>query len=283
MIKFLNQYVAQSGFSLEGKISKILSDKFKVGREIPFFDLDEKKGRTIDIIASKHIPDESLFDPKIIRHIGSLNLVIECKNIPGNIWVFSKETDFVELSFPECVSETEELGRNDPVRQFIPTWPIKNIPVVAGYDEFIFDKTTSPKKEPKNLYTAIYSVIKATRDQKDEFKKMFKGLRTWSPKTQNFRIQFTFIQPVIVFTGKMFIEEYEGENHKFTPVNFVQKRKRYSSEAYNENLGEIHIITFDFLKNYLDLVLEHYLTGSKRMVENQSLLKSASDSLRGSI
>ncbi len=92
VIKFLKHHVNKSGFSLESKVADILSKKFSVSRETPFFDKDEKIGRAIDMTARIQIPDESFFDKNIVWHIGQLVLIIECKNVPGNIWLFSENS-----------------------------------------------------------------------------------------------------------------------------------------------------------------------------------------------
>lgn len=282
IIKFLEAQVKKSGFSLENSVKEILKTHYKIHREVPYFDRDELKGRSVDMVASAFIPDKSHIDNSRVWHIGQLNLVIECKNIPGNVWVFSEEPT-PELGIPELVSITSSI-KKDPANGFSPTWVIKEIPCVAGYDEYVFDpkkSNTRPKKEPKNLYGAIVSVTKALKDRKVQLEKLFGKLRYWSPSKQNYILHFAFFQALIIFTGKIFISRMEGSNTKFEPVKYVQMAKQYVSKDYDETLGEIHIVSFDALEEYLSLIRKYYWVGTKLIIEKQDELKKAKDSLKG--
>ena len=90
-----------SGFSLENQLVKVLKKTYAVKREISYYDKDELKGRSLDILAQKFFPDKSSFPQGIQRTVAQLALVIECKNIVGNIWVFSLD-DESGLGFGFC-------------------------------------------------------------------------------------------------------------------------------------------------------------------------------------
>ena len=99
--KFLIAKVASSGLSLENNVSRFLKQNYNVKREVPFYDKDEQKGRTFDVLATKFFPDDSNFKKDEKHSIAQYNLVIECKNIPGNVWVFDSDGDSLVLAIPE--------------------------------------------------------------------------------------------------------------------------------------------------------------------------------------
>jgi len=218
----------------------------------------------------------------VIRHVGQVNFIIECKNVSGNIWVFSEEKEQDVVTIPEHVSLTESLNKDDPTRKTIPTWPIHNIPYVAGYEEFVFDKNKSNRndKNPKNLYSAISSVTKAASFEKLKIKKTMDLMRHWTPSVQNFIIYFMFIQPLIIFSGKMFVAKFNNNDLTFKEVEFVQMKKDYVSNEYDEGLGEIHIIHEDKLNEYMQSAMQYYSVGSKYILDNQSQFRKAKNNLK---
>jgi len=281
IIKFLEYSVGKSGFSLESKVASTLSKTFHVSREVSYFDKDEKKGRRVDLIVRKQFPPESSFDKNKISHVGQVNFIIECKNIPGNIWIFSEEKEEERVTIPEWVSLTDSLGKEDPVRKTIPIWPIKNIPYVAGYDEFVFDKEKSnrSKKESNNLFSAIYSVTKAAAFEKTSIKESL-DLTQYFDLKQKFIIHFMFIQPLILFSGKIFVTTYDGDTPTFRQVDWVQMKKDYVSKEYKEKRGEIHIVNVDKLDEYMELAMEHFSIGSQKIIQTQEKFRTAKNSLK---
>jgi len=279
-LKYLRNMVPKSGFSLESDVAKLLSSQFKVQREVSFYDKDGKTTRAIDLVSRWHFPEESKFESNLIRHIGSLNLIIECKNLPGNIWLFSNEQD-PGLTIPNYLSLTDSLGKNDPTRKIIPSWFIPNAPIVGGYDEYVFDKSKSNSKikDPKNLYSAINTVIKATSSNNDQFKKTFDFMKSWTPQKQNFIVHFAFFQPVVVFSGKLFVAKYVDEKLDYEQTSFVQLPVDYQSEHYEELSGTIHIITYEYLQNYLEIVKKYYSLFSSKIIELQNDFRSAKKSI----
>ena len=96
--QFLKGKTETSGFSFENKVAKMLTPEFSTSREIPYFDKDDNKGRTFDILARQFFPDDYQLDKGKIHSLAQINLIIECKDVSGNIWIFSlDELNLVQL------------------------------------------------------------------------------------------------------------------------------------------------------------------------------------------
>ncbi len=275
--KFLKAMVQKSGFSLENEVAKILKENnLSVLREVPFYDKDEQKGRRFDIRSTKSFPDESKLKSGVLHAIASYELVIECKNVPGNIWVFS-EAENPMITFPAHASMNRDQ-KPDPVFNVIPLEPISDIPYVSGYDEYIFDKEKS-NKQTDNLSSAVFSITKATRHEIDGFKKTFELFPKFGwPNRQSYILHFIFLQPLILFSGKIYVMKFNDKGEQtFQRVNAVQMPKGYVSKDYDEISGEIHIVEFSFLPQYLSKVDEYYRMNENIMIKHQ---KSFFDALK---
>lgn len=87
--KFVKGKIQSSGFSLENQVAKILKKRFDtIRRETSYYDRDEMKGRNSDITARKFFPDETQFPKETVRTVAQLSLIIECKNVSGNVGFF---------------------------------------------------------------------------------------------------------------------------------------------------------------------------------------------------
>lgn len=268
--KFLKGKIQSSGFSLENEVIKALRKSYTVRREIPYYDKDESKGRQLDLLARKFFPDDDKFQKGILHSIAQYALVIECKNVSGNIWVFSSDQS-PGFSLPEHVSMNMNK-KPDPVFNVTPYEEIQNIPYISGYDEYIFDERKS-NGQTNNIYSAIMTIIKATSHEKESYKKTFESLReSWYPKNQDFILHIVFFQPVIVFSGKIYIAKFNAQNEvEFESTKFVQMKKEYVSKEYDENTGEIHIVTFSALEEYLQMVDKYYRSKEDVMVKDQKI------------
>lgn len=271
MKKFLNGTIQASGFSLENNLAKVLKKTYSVKREVSYHDKDEMKGRSLDILAQKFFPDENKFPQGTQRTVAQLSLVIECKNITGNIWVFSLDDDRV-LRIPDFASIKFNSG--DPAINVAPLNSISTIPSVSGYDEYVYDKSKS-NKQTNNLYSAIMTVTKATHYLKESYDDIFSKLKNWKPTKQNYVLLMNFFQPVIVFTGHLFVTKInEKDEVEFNQVKYVQMDKNYVSKDYHELGGRIHIISYDCIIEYLQMVEPHYRSKEDFLIANQKdLLK----------
>lgn len=267
--KFLKESVKKSGFSLENDVTKILKKNYKVRREIPFYDKDQEVGRAFDVEASKFFPDESHFKKDELHSIAQYKLLIECKNIPGNIWVFSSDEP-PGISLPEH-SSINQGKKPDPVFNVTPYSEIPGIPYASGYDEYVFDKKKS-NKQPKNLFSAIMTVTKAIHHEKTMLATTFENMKHITLKKQKYILHIVFLQSVIVFTGKIYLTKYHSKDEpQFFPQKFVQIRREYESKDYHEIMGEIHIVSFEHFEEYLEMVDKYYLQNEHIMIKNKEI------------
>ena len=269
--QFLKGKTETSGFSFENKVAKMLIPEFEINREIPYFDKDENKGRTFDILARQFFPDDHQLDKGKIHSLAQINLIIECKDVSGDIWVFSLDKS-PGIALPSYASMN--YGTRDPAINVMPKESIENIPYVSAYYEYVFDEGKSNKQ--KNLFSAIHTVTKATHHQKSTLQNTFKLLQNWNPTSQNYILHFGFFQPVIVFSGKLYVVKYVDEtNPEFEPVKYVQLKTGYISKDYNEISGEIHIVSIDALPDYIGKVKRYYRQNENTMVSNQKIFLKA--------
>ena len=102
--KFFEGKVKESGYSLESEVENKLKQTYNTQRDVPYLDKDEDKSRSIDFVASTFFPDDAEFKNKPEKMVlGHLNLVIECKSLPDNGWIFFPGTD-KQITIPETVS-----------------------------------------------------------------------------------------------------------------------------------------------------------------------------------
>ena len=268
--KFLRGKVRESGFSFENKVANRLKSKFTIAREEPYFDKDGDKGRAFDILATQRFPDEYQLDKNMRNSIGRIDLIIECKDISGNIWVFSPSKS-PDLSYPFHASMNYMI--KDPAMNVIPNEPIKNIPYVSAYTEYVFDEGKS-NKQCNNLFSVVNSIAKAAHHQRETMQNAFELMKNWEPKVQNFILHFVFFQPIIVFSGKLYIME-EGEELKFTSAKYVQMKNKYLSRDYKDSRGEIHIVSFDALPEYIEKITRYLRQNENIMVKHQEQMHNA--------
>ena len=267
--KFLNGKIKASGFSLENQLAKVLKKNYSVDREVSYYDKDELKGRSLDILAQKFFPEVNRFPQGVKRTVAQLALVIECKNITGNIWVFSLD-DTVDFGIPDFASM--KFSKGDPAINVSPLNSISTIPLVSGYDEYVYDESKSNKKTD-NLYTGIMTVTKATHYLKESYDDMFMKLKNWIPDKQGYVLLMTFFQPVIVFTGRLFVTKTnEKDEVEFNQVKYVQMKKNYVSKDYHEMGGKIHIVSYDGIMDYLQIVEPHYRSKEDFLITQQKSL-----------
>lgn len=279
--KFFEEKVNQSGYTLQTEVAKKLSSKFRLSREVHYVDKDGAKGRPIDLIARTFYPKESILKEKRKRYILSqLELVIECKQLPNHAWVFFP-SEPIPFAFVESVSFTDSINP-DPINPYLPYFNTRmNIPYAEGYAEFFLpDKKGSNGKEG-NLYEAVMAVTKATRYEIGKMENLIKELtKAYPPKLNPTRVlMFTLFQPLIVFKGRMYEANLEGDKLKLKSIKYAQIPKNYVSEKYDESVGEIHIVTFEALDEYLQLLDVRHSVNTEKMINDQEKLLQIIDKL----
>lgn len=183
-IKQVADFLTQTGFVLEMQIAEKLKKKnFKVKVNSYFFDYEENKKREIDIIAYKIINEV-----KVV-------LIIECKQSLTDDWVFVRSDKnppryYKYLKHLPEVSNIKEAKVLDKMHTFD-----RRIPIAQN---FIARHASGKKSDSKDI--DIYECAKKL--PKIIVDKVFEELET---KTQR-----TLIFPITVFSGQIFIAQYDN-------------------------------------------------------------------------
>ena len=282
----LKKLILRSGFPLQIEISSILIKHFKAIDELTdistsayYMDKDDGKGRELDVKVDIPIgPKKRKEWPMIF-----LNLLIQCKNIPGNAWVFFKSPYKVEST---CKS-TSVL---DAIK-WIPrthvdfTYPrdlhLRKLLITNVYHEFVLDKNKSNKRND-NLFEAVISLAKATSYEYETSVKGFRSMLEVLSKEELPDIIYAQIfYSAVVFNGKMYLaEEVEkGAEMSLTPVDHVGLLVDYISGNYNIELTVdiIHKRAFErFMKLLVNdmEILQNALDGETGRDFNRELRKA---------
>lgn len=268
---FLVNKIKMSGYSLQNDVENKLEPFFTVNQEEPYLDKDKGEGRTFDLHAFKFIPDLKKLDQNKKHVIGQVQLIIECKNLSGHAWLFFKQNNY-SFNFPEFVTIAEAF-KPDPFKQFINITPFQDLFDAHSYDEHVFDEKRTNNKI-NNLFEAIMTVTKATRYEIDSTLKTMTQLLSLyqSDNTLKRMVAFYIFQPVIVFRGKMFGVSQVKDEPVLEPISFAQIPKQYVSKNYNEMLGQIHIVSYDALDRYVQILLAHYWKREEQALKDQESL-----------
>ena len=78
----------------------------------------------------------------------------------------------------------------------------------------------------------------------------------------------------------MYSSQTENGNTSLKLADYAQIDKKYKSAQYNEILGIIHIVNYNALDRYLDLVKKYYWSHSQYILDNQEMLL---DSVKGNL
>ncbi len=281
LLKFFQLVLERSGHSLENKVEALLKDRFSVQREVPYVDKDESKGRSIDLVAYADLPSPEEFTQQKQKYvIGRINLIVECKNLPNHGWIFFK-TKEPELVFLDKVTISDrmpiEIIEHNPTRYYSPITPIPYLFNDSGYDEYIYDDGRSSKKKKSNerndnIFDAVNKVTKATRYQIETYRDLLFNKMQYVISDIQKIIAFVVFQPLIVFQGRIYGASVTSGESNLKPIKFAQIPKRYVSSNYDEMQGMIHIVSYEFLPEYLNLLYNYYWFASSRMVKEQDSL-----------
>lgn len=248
---FLKELIRKSGFPLEIEISSFLNSAktslklkdpkdMKVSTSAYYLDKDEKKGRQLDIKAQILIEPSATNNRKSITDVMIfLNLLIQCKSIPGNAWVFFRSPQKIA---PICDSTSvldalEWVPREHMSFTFLPNLHFKSVLTTTSYHEFILDKNKSNKRDA-NLFEAIISLAKATSYEKERDIQDFKYVVESFSNILKYPPNYIFLYyPIIVFDGKMYlVEKIKNEELKLTKTRHVGLFIDYVSGSYDIEL-----------------------------------------------
>lgn len=248
--------INQSGHSLEDKVERILLKiAWSYRRGAHYMDLDNKSDRQIDFLVS--IPNMVQLNEKKNPAFRLFNLIIECKNLPDHAWIFSGSEHF---SLTPDYLFTGISEKNEKIITKTSYLYTKNF-TANGYSELFLNNGKLSNKEVKsnkkidNLYEAIVQVTKASKYRQircmDDFQKK-------QSMHKNMPDELHIFQPLIIFHGRMYKTDMVNDNIRLEPIKFVCIEKEFVSENYHETNGEIHIVSFDWLIEYFDLLTSSY-------------------------
>ena len=240
----LKQLIIKSGFPLQVEVSSLLYEHFTAIDEYTeistsgyYLDKDEGKGRELDIKVSIPVPhQEKVEGPMIFLH-----LLIQCKNIPGNAWVFFKSPHRV-ISTCKSTSVLDALKwtpREHTSFTRLKGLHLESLLKTTVYHEFVLDKNASNRRDD-NLFEAVISLAKATSY---EFETSVAGFGKMVETTSEEELfdDFNYAEifyPAVVFNGKMYLaEEVEkGREMSLTPIDHVGLLIDYISGSYKIEL-----------------------------------------------
>ena len=274
--EFFKTKLKESGHSLENDVETKLEKYFTVEREKPYLDKDEGKGRSFDILAYSFFPEVDKITNKKKMALGELFLVIECKNLPDNGWIFFKKNKQDDYLIPEIFTFIKTNRQEEIIDKCIPYDLVPNLCYASGYLEAVLDNKKQDQQskaktnfKDSNLYQAILTTIKATRTEIDKAEQLRKSM--YRIYNQADKIPFIIIyQPLIVFTGHMYVQLKNEDD--IQPIKYVQIKKEYQSSKYNEQLGTIHIVHYSALEEYIDIIHQHFGFGSNYIINHQEEL-----------
>jgi hypothetical protein len=273
--KFFERKLKESGYLLENKVEAKLQANFNVKRDVSYLDKDTSKERRNDFLAITFIPDDARPPKGKKKAVVSLNLVIECKSLSDHGWIFFPGKN-EKIVFLDNVCAMKLSENSDPLYKTIPLLSFPKLFHAASYAEYFLDNSKSqdqPRSNQRdsNLYESIHTVTKATRHRLDWTKKAMDAVYMRYNDLEIVPI-VTVFQPLIIFYGRMYASEIIKDEIRLTNLKYAQIPKIYTSESYNEDQGNIHIVHFDALDEYLTLLHDYYWVQSPYISKNQDKL-----------
>jgi hypothetical protein len=262
--------IDKSGVELELRVGSILSSaRWGVTFHRYYLDYDETKARELDVIG------EQTFELDIPNYQFSfdLQLLIQCKKIPGNSWTFfNHPSDSDRTWIPHLLTvggfhNRMEFGpySNDPFNVVIlNTKKVDSDSIL--HREAIMDPKKSNKRRD-NAFEASISVAKAwefhrketLKAQKQDLEEYVSELLKFGT-TDEVRVNlaskriFDYLnsfQPLIVFEGDLYVASLEPR--KLRRANLVRLRVDYRSSNYDINQLGVDVCHVSYLREYLSM------------------------------
>jgi hypothetical protein len=281
--KFFQERLIRSGYSLQTKVEqRLIQDQYNVTKESPYVDHDKAIGRQIDILAQRFIPPFSKKEDEK-EYVTQLQLIIECKNLPDHGWILfsAGQQPFFLPEFNSMIQipATEKSIFKDSV----PLIMFSELFACNGYAEFIYDagKSNDNGVKPRNksndrddnLFEAIMAVTKAARHFKHySEKEIYPTLRKSYSKLPKM-IFLIMYQSVIIFRGHLYRSDIVSREPVLSPLKFAQMQKNYVSGSYNERMGTIHIVSYDHLDEYIQILHKQYFKRADLILSSQEKIK----------
>lgn len=237
--EFIKNELKKKGYPLENYVQSLLiRKKWDVQPNSYFLDKDTNMGRELDMKASN---EGFVFD-----HWGSpciLNLLVQCRRLPGNAWVF-----FSALQGGSHLNiETSNLAKSLNLSRYLWTFDKSGTHfddsdmLATNYCEIITDATKSNKKV-NNIWECVISLIKATSQElesDDANKKLYlKEIGSYDEFVKDPSEVVNIYYPLIVFEGKMYECVFCDDDITLNEKTYVPLFVDYQSGQYK---GEFHI------------------------------------------
>jgi len=262
--EFIIEEIEKSGYPLELYVSGILKDQdWSIFPNQFYFDKDSGKGREFDIRAEKeYIIDE-------LDSLLTIRLLIECKKIPGNAWVFFEGPQIQNTpiaSFPTIVTILDALGINseDATNKIVLPLLFEKLHYdkgffASGYKEIVLDRKQSKKSDISNIWDSEITLIKTIPSeiqdclsdelmvsQIDDFKT--DGFDSWHSSGASQRIYFLY--PLIVFQGDIYSTSFPLSEENLIETDYICLSRDYKSAEYEFD-GAIDILKKEYFEKYL--------------------------------
>ena len=264
--EFLKRELKKKGYPLENYLQALLANKgWHVQPNAYFLDKDTNKGRELDIRA---IYDD--FEYSSWSYF-PLNLLIQCRRIEGNAWIFfsvpQRSTLLTKISRYGLPEFLESAGL--VIFGMGETHFEKSEVLATNYCEIITDKKKSNKRTD-NIWNCVITLIKATSQELEqahaETKRYLEEEGGFSDFAENPIELVNIFYPLIVFEGKMYEAKFFNNDIELERREYVQLFVDYQSGRYK---GEfcIDVITKERFSEYLKEVLDDLAVFDKRRVE----------------
>ena len=235
--------IKQAGYPLEFFSAIALSKKgWAVRPSLDYLDPILDDYRETDIVAYKNSNIPNLFNV----------LVIECKKSEANPWVFIQQKRMGNLSENLNIATLrQDYIYYDKLEETMKDHHYSTVPICT-YSLVSFASKKDPNNRlAKSIYHAKNQVISATSRIYNQFEQMHKKYRN--------SLRFTFIYPIIVFDGKLYSAQIQGENIEL----FDENHLIFSIERELSNQRTIGIAPNsqrdqDFKPYFIDVVKKEY-------------------------
>jgi hypothetical protein len=252
--------ISKTGFPLELRVSELLNNMgYYVANNLYYVDLDEDKGREIDLRALKNYDFKIENKQYFVRHC----LLIECKKSSEKPWVIfsSPETSYDSEYFDvDCLgadfdADTEEIQKAfEHLESIHPFCKIKR----RGRSYF---EPFKNNQTGETIVQALMSAVKASIGMRDN--KFASGSNS-----------ICFFYPIIVFEGRLFEAYLKNTEIEITETDNMMVSFFYESPKYKHERFTIPVITensFETFFNELDVVLKYWGSLAER---NRELFKN---------
>ena len=276
-VEFIRDELKRRGFPLESYVERLLVDSgWRVNSNVYFLDKESNKARELDMEASfdKFAPSTWT---KII-----LNLLIQCKRLHGNAWVFfscpSKSVRFDIFHKCDLTNFLRKDDRWSPLTFAVfdceifgseKTHVAKREAVATNYCEIIIDEKKSNKRTD-NIWESAVTLVKAVSQ---ELEKSLCGAKQYLEEDlevgQFLKKPFDLAQvffPIIVFEGKMYAATLLEDDVRLQKVDYVQLRVDYESGHYKRDCV-VDVVTRDGFSSFINDLVNDLHVFDKRRVE----------------